>query len=289
MSHKRIERLMRAAGLRGVSRRRGFTVTIRRDPDRSPAPDLVKRQFVADAPKQLWVADMTYVPTWQGFIYLATVIGVWSRRVVARSIGEHMRAELVLSALETVLNRALGSCKPESVIHHSDQGSQNASLAFGKRCREMGVRPLMGKVGDACEIAMAERFLASLESELIDRKTFRTKTKARLAVFTWIEGGYNPRRRHSALGYVSRMNHAEKHRGSQANLDKPGFPTGPLAPAWMGPAAAPWITLNRVRSHGLILKPQTIHRIRQLEHFRAGLPCCCGRGSGNRAWCWARC
>jgi putative transposase len=134
---------------------------------------------------------------------------VWSRRVVGWSIGEHMRAELVLSALDMTL----GSRKPESVIHHSDQGSQNASLAFGKRCREMGVRPSMGTVGDAYDNAMAESFFASLECELIDRKTFRTKTEARLAVFTWIEGWYNPRRRHSALGYLSSMNYEEKHRG----------------------------------------------------------------------------
>jgi len=235
VSHKRIARLMRMAGLRGVSRRRGFTVTTRRDPDRSPAPDLVKRQFVADAPNQLWVADMTYVPTWQGFIYLATVIDVWSRRVVGWSIGEHMRAELVLSALDM----ALGSRKPESVIHHSDQGSQYASLAFGKRCREMGVRPSMGTVGDAYDNAMAESFFASLDCELIDRKTFRTKTEARLAVFTWIEGWYSPRRRHSALGYLSPMNYEEKHRAAQANPDKPGLPTGPLAPGLGGAGGGP--------------------------------------------------
>jgi putative transposase len=151
-----------------------------------------------------------------------------------------MRVELVLSALDM----ALGSRKPESVIHHSDQGSQHASLAFGKRCREMGVRPSMGTVGDAYDNAMAESFFASLECELIDRKTFRTKTEARLAFFTWIEGWYNPRRRHSALGYLSPMNYEEKHRAAQANLDKPGLPTGPggrppagrggRAPAWTG-------------------------------------------------------
>jgi putative transposase len=236
VSHKRIARLMRVAGLRGVSRRRGFTVTTRRDPDRSRAHDLVKRQFVADAPNQLWAADMIYVPTWQGFIYLATVINVWSRRVVGWSIGEQMRAELVLS----VLDMALGSRKPESVIHHSDQGSQYASLAFGKRCREMGVRPSMGTVGDAYDNAVAERFFASLECELIDRKTFRTKTEAHLAVFTWIEGWYNnPRRRHSGLGYLSPMNYEEKHRGVEPHHDKPGLPTGPLAPGLDGAGGGP--------------------------------------------------
>lgn len=146
---------------------------------------------------------MIYIPTWLGFIYLASVIDVWSRRVVGWLIGEHMRAELVLSKLDM----ALGSRRPENVIHHRDQGSQYASLAFGMRCREMGVRPSMGTVGDAYDNAMAESFFATLECELIDRKTFRTKTEARLAVFTWIEGWYNPRRRHSALGYLSPMNY----------------------------------------------------------------------------------
>ncbi len=136
---------------------------------------------------------------------------MWSRRVFGWSIGEHMRAELVLRALDRALDRALGSRKPESVIHHSDQGSQYASLAFGKRCREKGVRPSMVTVGDAYDNAMAESFFASLASELIDRKTFRTKTEARLAVFTWIEGWYNPRRRDSALGYLSPMNYEKKH------------------------------------------------------------------------------
>ncbi len=115
----------------------------------------------------------------------------------------------------------LGRRMPESVIHHSDQGSQNASLAFGKRCREMGVRPSMGTVGDAYNNAMAESFFASLECELIVCKAFRTKTEARLAVFTWIEGWYNPRGRHSALGYLSSMNYEEKHRVAQANPAKP--------------------------------------------------------------------
>ena len=137
-----------------------------------------------------------------------------------------MRAELALSALDM----ALGSRKPESVIHHRNQGSQYALLAFGNRCREMGVRPSMGTLGDACDNAMAESFFASVECELLDRKTYRTKTEARLAIFTWIEGWYNSRRRHSALGYLSPMNYGEKHRGVDPHHDKPGLPTGPLAP-----------------------------------------------------------
>lgn len=207
VSRKRVARLMRQAGLRGVSRRRGFVVTTQRDERLRPAPDLVQRSFRADGPNQLWVADMTYIPTWVGFIYLAVVIDVWSRRVVGWSIGEHMTSDLVLAAL----NMALQQRRPTSVIHHSDQGSQYTSLAFGNRCREMGVHPSMGSVGDAYDNAMAESFFASLECELIARRSFKTRTEARLAAFSWIEGWYNPRRRHSALSYLSPMNFERKH------------------------------------------------------------------------------
>jgi putative transposase len=202
ISRQRVARLMRTAGIRGISRRRGFTVTTRRDKRASPAHDLVQRRFRASGPNQLWVADMTYVPTWTGFLYLAVVIDVWSRRVVGWSMGERMTAELVLSAL----NMALTQRKPQDVIHHSDQGSQYTSLAFGERCRQMGVRPSMGTVGDAYDNAMAESFFASLEAELIERHSFESKAQARMAVFTWIEGWYNPRRRHSGLGYLSPLN-----------------------------------------------------------------------------------
>ena len=140
ISGKRVARLMRSNGIRGVSRRRGFVVTTRRDERQRPAPDLVKREFTANGPNRLWVADMTYVPTWAGFIYLAVVLDVWSRRIVGWAIGEQMSAELVLAAL----NMALQQRKPDGVIHHSDQGSQYTSVAFGERCKKMGVRPSMG-------------------------------------------------------------------------------------------------------------------------------------------------
>ena len=208
IARKRVARLMRQAQLQGVSRRRGFVVTTRRDVRQRPAPDLVKREFKAEARDKLWIADMTYVPTWAGFIYLAVVLDVWSRRVVGWAIGEQMTAELVLAAL----NMALEQRKPPGgVIHHSDQGSQYTSIAFGERCKKMGVRPSMGTVGDAYDNAMAESFFASLECELIDRRSFKTKTEARMALFTWIEGWYNPRRRHSALGQVSPANFERRH------------------------------------------------------------------------------
>lgn len=207
VGRKRVARLMRSAGIRGVSRRRSFVVTTRRDPGQRPALDLVKREFNAAGPNALWVADMTYVPTWAGFIYLAIVLDVWSRRIVGWSIGEHMTSDLVLAAL----NMAIAQRRPIDVIHHSDQGSQYTSVAFGQRCAKLGVRPSMGSVGDAYDNAMAESFFASLECELIDRRSFKTKTEARLALFTYIEGWYNPRRRHSALGRVSPINFERSH------------------------------------------------------------------------------
>jgi putative transposase len=229
ISRKHIARLMRRAGLRGVSRRRGFVVTTRRDEAQQAAPDLVRRQFLASGPNQLWVADMTYVPTWAGFIFLAIVLDVWSRRVVGWAIGEQMTADLVLAALNMALQRR----RPDrGVIHHSDQGSQYTSIAFGERCQKMGVRPSMGTVGDAYDNAMAESFFATLECELIDRRSWRTKTEARLALFTYIEGWYNPRRRHSALGYRSPENFERSHReqvGDRRPNPKHGFPTAPLA------------------------------------------------------------
>lgn len=199
VSRKRVARLMRAAHLRGISRRRGFTMTTQRDRRQRPAPDLVNRQFHASQPDRLWVADMTYIPTWAGFLYLSVVIDACSRKVVGWAMGEQMTAELVLAAL----NMALHMRRPEAVIHHSDQGSQYTSVAFSSRCAEMGVRPSMGTVGDAYDNAMAESFFASLECELINRRSWRSKAEARTALFTWIEGWYNPRGRRSAMAYLT--------------------------------------------------------------------------------------
>lgn len=215
VGRKRVARLMRQARIRGVSRRRGFIITTERDPERRPAPDLVHRQFVAAAPNQLWVADMTYVPTWAGFIFLAIVLDVWSRRVVGWAIGEQMTSELVLAAL----NMAIAQRKPRGVIHHSDQGSQYTSIAFGQRCAKLGVRPSMGSVGDAYDNAMAESFFASLECELLDRRSFQNKAEARLALFTYIEGWYNTRRRHSGLGRIAPVEFEHRHLAATRNVD----------------------------------------------------------------------
>lgn len=206
VNHKRVGRLMREAGIKGVSRRRGFVITTHRNRHDRPAADLVQRHFKATNINQLWVADMTYIPSWTGFLYLAVVIDVFSRKVVGWSFGENMTTSLVINAL----NMALITRKPGEVIHHSDQGSQYTSVEFGKRCKEMGVRPSMGSVGDAYDNAMAESFFASLECELIDRRSWKNKTEARLAIFTWIESWYNPTRRHSGLGYLSPNNFERK-------------------------------------------------------------------------------
>jgi len=205
VSRKRVARLMRHAGLAGVSRRKS-TVTTVRDGARQ-APDLVDRNFTADRPNMLWVADITYIPTWAGFLYLAVVLDAFSRRIVGWSMATTLHTQVVLDALDM----ALWQRRPSGVIHHSDHGSQYTSIEFGKRCREAGVRPSMGSVGDAYDNAMAESFFATLECELLDRRRFKTQAEARIAVFEFIEGFYNPRRRHSSLGYLSPVDFERRH------------------------------------------------------------------------------
>ncbi len=201
VGRKRVERLMKAAAIAGVSRRKGPRTTLRDERVR-PALDLVDRDFTAEDPDQLWVADITYVPTWSGLLYLAVVLDAFSRRIVGWAMGHNLKTQLVLDAM----NMALEQRRPADVIHHSDQGSQYTSIAFGLRCKEAGVRPSMGSVGDAYDNAMCESFFATLECELLDRRKFQTKAEARMAIFQFIEGWYNPGRRHSALGYQSPIN-----------------------------------------------------------------------------------
>ena len=208
---KRVARLMREHGIVGVSRRRGPRTTTRKVGD-PKGPDLVQREFSADRPDALWVADITYVPTGSGFLYLAVVLDVFSRRIVGWAMAGHLRTELVLAALDM----AVAQRKPDGVVHHSDHGCQYTSLGFGARCREAGVRPSLGSIGDCFDNAMCESFFATLECELIDRRRFATKAEARMALFHFIEGWYNPRRRHSALGYDSPIIHEQKHREALA-------------------------------------------------------------------------
>jgi putative transposase len=210
---KRVARLMRSAGLQGCHRRRSARTTVPGPMSEDHAVDLVKRVFGADGIDKIWVADITYVPTWEGFLYLAVVVDAFSRKVVGWSMAEHLRTELVLDALEM----ALWNRRPApGVIHHSDHGCQYTSVEFGRRCRLAGIRPSLGSVGDCFDNALCESFFATLECELIDRNTFPTRAEARQAVFEFIEAFYNRRRRHSALGYRSPDNYEAAHQQRQA-------------------------------------------------------------------------
>ena len=206
---KRVARLMRMASICGVSRRRAVRTTWRSNTDEK-APDLVRRNFTAPARDRLWVADITYVPTHVGFLYLSVVIDAFSRRVVGWSMANHLRSELVTDALDM----ALGQRRPDGVIHHSDQGSQYTSVAFGKRCRQAGVRPSMGSVGDCYDNALCESFFASLECEWLYPRRFATRAEAKIALFEYIEGFYNTHRRHSSLEYLSPINFERRFKKS---------------------------------------------------------------------------
>ena len=206
ISRKRVARLMLELGVRGACRRRRLATTRRRPLGRA-ASDLVDREFSAPGPNQLWVADLTYIRTGEGFLYLSVVMDAWSRRVVGWAMATHLRTPLVLDALDMALSQR----RPGAVIHHSDHGSQYTALAFGQRCREAGVRPSMGSVGDCYDNALCESFFATLETELLDRQRLATAAEAQRAVFDYLEGWYNPHRRHSALGYQSPVNFERHH------------------------------------------------------------------------------
>ena len=202
VGRKRVARLMRQARIQGVHRRRRVTTT-RANPAEKAAPDLVRREFTADGPDRIWVSDITYIPTAEGFLYLAAIIDVWSRRVVGWSMRNDMATPLVTDALDMALTRR----QPDQLIHHSDRGSQYTSTAFRTRCERAGIQVSMGRRGDAYDNAVAESFFATLETELLDRTTFPDRDQARAAVFDYIEGFYNPHRRHSAIGYHSPLNY----------------------------------------------------------------------------------
>jgi putative transposase len=205
VGRKRVARLMQAHGVRGVSRSR-FYATTRRDQRARPAPDLVERNFERSGPNQLWVGDITHISTWSGPLFLAVVLDAWSRRIVGWAMSPTMTTDLVRSALEMAVQQR----QPTNVVHHSDQGSQYTSLEFGGRCRQLGVQLSMGSVGDAYDNAMCESFFATLEVELLRKRTLRTPHQARMEIFRYIEGWYNTQRRHSALGYTSPINYEQK-------------------------------------------------------------------------------
>ncbi len=199
VGRKRVERLMRSAGLSGQLKHRRGNTTIRVKGVRT-APDLVERDFDPIAPNRLWCADITYIRTWEGWLYLASVMDCYSRRIVGWAIAEHMRKELVIDALEMAVARR----HPDAgVVHHSDMGSQYTSLIFTRRCRVVGIDVSVGSRGDCFDNAVLESFHASLKKDLIYRRSWPTKTEARTAVFDYIEAFYNRRRRHSKLGMLS--------------------------------------------------------------------------------------
>ena len=198
IGRKRVARLMRGAGLQGVSRRKAFRTTVR-DETARPAPDLVERQFTAAGPDQLWVADITYVPTWAGFLYLAVVVDAWSRRVIGWAMETHLRTELVLAAL----NMAVAQRRPTDVIHHSDQGSQYAAWGYQARLDRAGIVRSMSRRGNCYDNAVMESFFSTLKRERVHRRKYWNEEEVRQDLRQYIEVFYNRTRRHSALGDVS--------------------------------------------------------------------------------------
>lgn len=196
VGEKRVVRLMRAAGIQGAHLRKHWRTT-RPDPKATAAPDLVDRQFRAEAPNRLWVADFTYIKTLRGVLYLAVVLDVFSRKIVGWQMSDRMATDLVLSAFEMGLWRR--DVLRDQLVHHSDKGSQYTSLRFTQRLVDAGVAPSTGSVGDSYDNAMAESFFSTLKTELIYRHTWATRHDAELAIFAWIEGWYNPERIMAAL------------------------------------------------------------------------------------------
>ena len=206
VSDKRVARIMRERQIHGASRRKGFKTTVQ-DRSACAAPDLVNRNFKAERPDQLWVADITYIPTLAGFLFLAVVLDVFSRRVVGWAMATHLRTELVLDALDMAILRR----RPKGVIPHSDKGCQYTAIAFGKRCGEAAVTLSTGSTGDCYDNAMCESFNATLECELLVKHRFTNQREAALATFEFIEGWYNPHRRHTSLGMLSPAAYERAH------------------------------------------------------------------------------
>ena len=200
VARKRVARLMRHAGLAGTHRRRRVRTTMA-DPTATPAPNVVNRQFQADAPNQLWVGDITYVPTAEGWLYLAVLLDVYSRRVVGWAMAEHLRADLALDALEMALRQR----RPlrGALVHHTDRGCQYTAAGYQARLADYGITVSMSRTGDCFDNALAESFFGSFKSELVGAAHWLTRRAARSAIFDWLEVFYNRQRLHSALGYRS--------------------------------------------------------------------------------------
>ena len=196
-------------GLRGADGRRGGARTTVRDPRHESAPDLVDRDFARAAPNRLWACDLKYIQTGQGFLFLAAVQDVFSRRIIGWSMRDDLKSELVLDALGMAVTARGGDAA--GVVAHSDHGSQAPSLVYGAYAKQSGIDLSMGSIGDPWDNALAESFFASLEKELLRRERFATREQARLRVFWYIECFYNPRRRHSSLGMLSPIDYEQRH------------------------------------------------------------------------------
>lgn len=216
LGRKRVERLMRQAGLEGITRRRRHWTT-RRDPNAVPSDDLVNRRFSVEGPDQLSVSDISEHPSREGKVYLAVVLDAWNREVVGWSITDHLRAEMVCDALDMATWRR----RPPSgsgLIHHGDHGAQYTSWVFGQRLRSAGILGSMGTVGDALDNAMAESFFATVQTELLDRRAWNTRAELAQAIFEYIEAFYNSERRHSALDYHSPVQYRQRHHRAIAEV-----------------------------------------------------------------------
>ena len=212
VGRKRVARLMRKAGLVGCHRRKHKLGTTKQNPSAAAAPDLVDRKFTATGPDQLWVADVTYVPTVQGWLYLACVTDVYSRMVLGWSMASHRKTDLVVDAVTMAVHRRGG--KVPGVIHHSDRGGEYTSHQLERELRRHGALASMGSVADCFDNALAESVFATLECELFDQQPggrFNSRHEAKLAVFDYLETFYNPRRRHSALGQIAPAVFEAKH------------------------------------------------------------------------------
>ena len=199
VGRKRVARLMRQKGLSGLLRRKRGKTTVR-VPGIATAPDLVRREWNPTRPNRLWVADITYCRSWEGWLYLAAVLDCHSRKVVGWSLRNDLRAELVSDAIEMAVARRRPA---EGLLHHSDRGSQYVSLGFGERCREAGIDLSMTQGGSPLDNAVAESFFSTLKRELVDRYSWPTRGDLRVAIFEWIEVFYNRQRIHTTLNYAS--------------------------------------------------------------------------------------
>jgi putative transposase len=206
-SQNRVARLMRAAGLRARQSRR-FRATTQRNRGHRAAPNRLKREFRAQRPNQRWLADITCIPTAQGWLYLAVILDLFSRRVVGWAMSNRMTSELTLSALQMALRR----CRPgPELIHHSDQGSQYTDGQYQAVLAAHGILPSMNGVGSWYDNAPMESFFGTLKSELVRHRRYGTREEARSDLFYYIEGFYNRRRLHSSLGYVSPETYEQLH------------------------------------------------------------------------------